>query len=51
MVNAVDRLIENIIRTRNPSAVGLDPDLGKIPACYKKYTPSENPLEAAANVS
>jgi len=34
-MNVIDKLIENTIRTKNPSVIGLDPDVGKIPACYK----------------
>ena len=34
-MNSVDRLIENTIKTKNPTVVGLDPDISKIPACYK----------------
>lgn len=49
-MNIIDRLIENIIRTKNPSVIGLDPDLGKMPRCYKTVqddTPC-NPLEQTA---
>ena len=49
-MNVVDKLIENTIRTKNPSVIGLDPDIGKIPACYKVNAKSNNPFEAAANV-
>ncbi len=49
-MNIVDRLIENTIKTKNPSVVGLDPDIGKIPACYKAYDTGINPFEAVANV-
>jgi len=31
----IDRLIDRIIACKNPSVVGLDPVLSKIPACYK----------------
>ncbi|MBQ8497841.1 MAG: orotidine-5'-phosphate decarboxylase [Clostridia bacterium] len=48
-MNIVDKLIENTIRTKNPTVVGLDPDLSKIPACYKKES-AENPFQAVANV-
>ena len=34
-MNIADKLIENIIKTKNPSVIGLDPDIGKIPLCYK----------------
>ena len=49
-MNVVDRLIENTIKTKNPSVVGLDPDIRKIPACYKTNVKSSNPFEAVANV-
>ncbi len=49
-MNVVDRLIENTIKTRNPSVIGLDPDIGKIPACYKVNIKSSNPFEAVATV-
>ncbi len=49
-MNIADRLIEHIIKTKNPSVIGLDPDIGKIPACYKVSVKSNNPLEAVANV-
>lgn len=49
-MNAVDKLIENTIRTKNPSVIGLDPDIRKIPVCYKVNAKSNNPFEAVANV-
>ena len=49
-MNVVDKLIENTIRTKNPSVIGLDPDIWKIPACYKVNAKSNNPFEAVANV-
>lgn len=49
-MNVVDRLIENTIRTKNPSVVGLDPDIGKIPACYKTKVKNVHPFEAVATV-
>lgn len=49
-MNIVDRLIENTIKTKNPSVIGLDPDIGKIPACYKVCARGENPLEKVADV-
>lgn len=33
-INIADKLIERIIATKNPSVVGLDPDINKIPRCY-----------------
>ena len=49
-MNVVDKLIENTIRTKNPSVIGLDPDISKIPACYKENPKSDHPFEAVANV-
>lgn len=49
-MNIVDKLIENIIRTKNPSVIGLDPDIRKIPQCYKTDIKASNPLEAVAEV-
>lgn len=48
-MNVVDKLIENTIRTKNPSVIGLDPDIGKIPACYKDNVKSNHPFEAVAH--
>ena len=48
-MNVIDRLIESTIRTRNPSVVGLDPDMGKLPDCYKRCAKGSHPLEAAAH--
>lgn len=49
-MNIVDKLIKKTIETKNPSVIGLDPDLKKIPQCYKfvKQNGSCNPLELAA---
>ena len=49
-MNIVDLLIENTIRTKNPSVIGLDPDIRKIPMCYKTDSKSKNPFEAVADV-
>ena len=49
-MNIVDQLIENTIRTKNPSVIGLDPDIRKIPMCYKTNSQSENPFEAVVDV-
>ena len=49
-MNVVSQLIENTIKTKNPSVIGLDPDIGKIPACYKAMAMTQNPLEAVADV-
>lgn len=48
-MNVVDKLIERTIQTKNPSVIGLDPDIHKIPACYKKSHNDANPLSAVAN--
>ena len=49
-MNGIDRLIENIIKTKNPSVIGLDPDIGKIPACYKENKRSDTRFAAEAEV-
>ena len=49
-MNIVDLLIENMIRTKNPSVIGLDPDIRKIPMCYKTDSKSKNSFEAVADV-
>ena len=50
-MNCIDRLIENTIKTKNPTVVGLDPDIGKVPTCYKnKAGESEHPLAKVADV-
>lgn len=46
-MNIVDKLIEKTIATKNPTVVGLDPDISKIPACYK-INNNANPLSAVA---
>lgn len=48
-MNVVDKLIEKTIKTKNPSVIGLDPDIGKIPSCYKMNVKSTDPFEAAAH--
>ncbi len=48
-MHVIDKLIEKTIRTRNPSVIGLDPDIRSIPACYKKTKSSKLPLEAVAD--
>jgi orotidine-5'-phosphate decarboxylase len=50
-MNIIDKLIFNIIKTKNPTVVGLDPDLKKIPHCYmlnEKHT--ENALAQVSKV-
>ncbi len=50
-MHIADKLIENIIQKRNPSVIGLDPDLDKIPQCYKNcLTNTGNPLEQVAEL-
>lgn len=49
-MNIIDRLIENTIKTKNPSIIGLDPDISKIPMCYKTDIKIEDPFEAVAEV-
>ena len=49
-MNVVDKLIEKTIETKNPTVVGLDPDISKIPACYKTNNNNANPLSAVAEV-
>ena len=41
-MNIVDKLIEKTIETKNPTVVGLDPDISKIPACYKTNNNNAN---------
>ena len=49
-MNVIDLLIENIIEKKNPTVVGLDPDLKLIPACYKENNNKKsNPFEAVAD--
>ena len=47
-MNITDRLIERTIKLRNPSVIGLDPDIGKMPGCYKQVN-ADHPFEAVAN--
>lgn len=50
-MNIADLLTERIIKTKNPTVVGLDPDMDKIPACYKKTRDTvKNPLLSASEV-
>ncbi len=49
-MNVVDILIKNTVKTKNPSVVGLDPDIRKIPMCYKTDIKSKNPFEAVSDV-
>ena len=49
-MNVADKLINDIIKTKNPSVIGLDPDIIKIPACYKEIAKSDNPLKDVADV-
>jgi orotidine-5'-phosphate decarboxylase len=47
-MNVVDILIANTLKTKNPSVIGLDPDVQKMPMFYKKNLKSKNPFEAVA---
>ncbi len=50
-MNVVDKLIIKTIETKNPTVVGLDPDITKIPACYKSSVIyNKNPLTTIADV-
>ncbi len=49
-MNIVDKLIERTVKTKNPTVVGLDPDINKIPAYCKGDLKSKNPFEAVAGV-
>ncbi len=49
-MSVVDKLIEKTIETKNPTVVGLDPDISKIPACYKTNNNNANPLSAVTEV-
>lgn len=48
----IDKLINRIIQTKNPSVIGLDPDISKIPRCYKKAETNENmhPFSAVSDM-
>ncbi len=49
-MNVVDKLIEKTIQTKNPAVIGLDPDVTKIPTCYKRNCNNPNPLSSVAEV-
>lgn len=49
-MHTVDLLIEKTVKTKNPSVIGLDPDITKIPLCYQTGIQSKNPFEAVAEV-
>ena len=49
-MNIIDKLVKDTIEKKNPSVIGLDPDLKKIPQCYK-YVQNESvddPLKQTA---
>lgn len=48
-MNVVDKLIERTIETKNPTVIGLDPDIIKMPACYKNNNKDSNPLAVIAD--
>lgn len=45
----VDHLIEETIKKKNPSVIGLDPNLSQIPDCYKREISSDHSLQATAS--
>lgn len=47
-MNAVDRLIEKTLEKKNPAVIGLDPDIEKIPACYKAVKNQDSSFAAVA---
>jgi len=47
-MNAVDRLIEKTLEKKNSAVIGLDPDIEKIPACYKAVKNQDSPFAAVA---
>ena len=49
-MNIVDKLIEGTIKKKNPTVIGLDPDLKKIPMCYKTSA-NTNVLDPLAQVA
>ena len=49
-MSIVDKLIEKTIETKNPTVVGLDPDISKMPACYKENSDNTNPMVAVTDV-
>lgn len=49
-MNITDKLCDKIIKTKNPSVIGLDPDISKIPECYKNNVKSKSPFEAVGDV-
>lgn len=50
-MNVIDSLIEKIVQMRNPTVIGLDPDLHKIPAFYKQEINfCQDPREAVAKI-
>jgi len=51
MKNIADELIQKIIQKKNPSVIGLDPNLEDIPSCFKlKASSNTNPLEAIKDI-
>ncbi len=50
-MNVVDKLVQGIVEKKNPTVVGLDPDLKKIPRCYKAlFRQGKNDFEETAEV-
>ncbi len=45
-MRSIDLLIQNIMKRKNPTVVGLDPDISQIPECYKQQArKGGHPLE------
>ncbi len=49
-MNIIDKLVEKIISTKNPTVIGLDPDILNIPKCYKTPKEDLNAFEAVAEI-
>lgn len=49
-MNSADRLIERIIKTANPSVIGLDPVITEIPDCYKLGREAKDDFVAEAEL-
>ena len=49
-MKSIDLLINSIIEKKNPTVVGLDPDLKLFPLCYKNNCDKKsNPFEIVAD--
>ena len=50
-MNIVDQLISQIMEKKNPTVLGLDPDINKFPKCYKSlYKGSGNDFQETADI-